>query len=251
MATKVTLKLEGEHISLAELADAMSRTAKLLDELDATVSGRRTLGWDIGDLRKGSAVIDVIPRPLDPDGPDTGGAVAGLFYEGMGALQRSAERPAGYSDRALSLAKDLGDYPGDDSIRLTYAVLREGETASEPVRVTQRLSQNVDEILGPPRTSFGSVDGHLGRLDEWGSAFFILDRVTGRKIKCECDADMLDEIAQKYWKKNVVVTGEIVEDKEGKPKAIRAVGFRQLRERSELPQPEELLGLYCEPIDGR
>lgn len=227
----------------------MQKTNAFLSELDQCVSGGKTLDWDAGDLQSGSAQFAAIPRLVDPDADDHTDQILLRFQDGLPTLETSAERPQGYSDLALQRAKELTTVLDDSVTKLTYAVSRNGDVTG-PLPLTQRVAANVDDILGSARVSLGSVEGTVEILSGISEYFTIVDRITGRKIRCECDRATLADLAANHWEKNVVVTGEITEDRSGHPKTMKVRRYRPLKDQKDLPQPEDLLGLYKIPNNG-
>lgn len=93
--------------------------------------------------------------------------------------------------------------------------------------------------------TIGAIEGTLEVMQGISGYFTIVDRASGRRIRCDCAPELLDEIAgRQLWRRMLVVTGEIQEDRSGHPKTLKVSGYRPLQSGDELPQPEDLLGLY-------
>ncbi len=242
MGRHVTMKLDGEDISLSSLASALVKTEALLAELDHMVSGRKTVTWRASRLLSGSAIFDASPIPVDDDAPDNVDAILSNLEQGLVALESGPERPENYSDEALGCFRDLADISGNGAGNLTCIIAYE-RRISECFPVTRRISVNVTELLGKTKKSIGSVEGIVQMITGFRDYFTIVDRTLNRNIQCYCDKATLNEIAE-LWDKRILVSGEITEDKAGRPKSIKVKRYRRLRDRSELPQVEDIAGLY-------
>jgi hypothetical protein len=211
MGRRIGIRLQGDTIPLETLIEAFRSINSLLHELDHITSGHRTLEWDVSDLAYGSAVMAVEPRLIDLDAPDKSEEVMDMFQDGIQTLEADVptKRPERYTDKALEFLRGFPSVLDKGITRFTCTISRE-EKAPISLPITQRIAASVDEILGATRVSFGSVEGTVELLSAlgYGKHFDIVDRVTGRKIRCESDGNTLAKIAAESWEQNIVVTGE-------------------------------------------
>ena len=107
MDNKVILKLSGDNVSMESLGEALKDTESLLAEIDCSISGEKTFRWDINALNKGSVIVEAIPADLPVESPGNSGKILQCFWDGLHSLESTNERPEGFSDRALDLARRL------------------------------------------------------------------------------------------------------------------------------------------------
>lgn len=240
----ITIDIQGEHVSLKTLADALLNTNQILGEIDSEVSDTVTLCWDIGGLHFGSAQVTTVPVLQKQGYPDTGDEVVSLFKHGLELLESTEERPPKWTDKALRTVRELVSTVERSDGKLAF-IVADGVRKDDPVAVTMRVVAAADALTNTGRTSYGAVEGTLEVLQGINDYFTILDGATGRRIRCECEPAVLDEIAaRRLFRQRLVVNGEIREDRNGHPKSIKVQEYRPLRTTAELPQPEDLLGLY-------
>jgi hypothetical protein len=243
MSKGIVIDLKGEHVSLKALAEAALHTHDLLSELDRVVTNGTSVEWELADLKFGSAEVTAMPRLLK-NSVDKTGEIVCLFREGMEMLEKAGDRPRRFNDNALKHAKALANVLNSGVSKLSFFIL-DGKHKSTPIHVTQRVAATVDELMESNRISYGSVEGVVEVLDGFRDSFTIFDKATRRQIRCQCDESVLDEIAARgYWKKRLIVTGRIREDRHGHAKTIKVVTYRPVQSVTELPQPEDLLGLF-------
>lgn len=246
---RIIIKLHGENISLKDLAEAISNTHSLLGELDTVVSGGKSILWTAGDLRGGSAEFSANPHLIDADAPDIRHEVLKLCYDGLRDLETTQDRPKGFTDKALEYAKGLVSQVNDTVTRMTCTAVLNGK-AEEPFTLSQHIAANVSGIMGAARTSYGSIEGSLEVLNGISNSFSVVDRVTKRRIRCESSKVTLAALAESHWERVIVVTGQITEDREGHPRSIKVESYRALSDSGDLPQAEDIRGLYALGNDG-
>jgi len=109
-----------------------------------------------------------------------------------------------------------------------------------PVSPTQRLTFNVDELIGPKFKAKGTLEGVLQTLSvRKRNSFNIFDPLTDARIICYFSDDKLDE-AKSAFAQRVAVYGQILYNKYGKPVSLHVEEIRRLRSRADLPQAKDI-----------
>src|SRR4051794_34082947 len=104
---RLELSVEGEpgQISLTSFVGVLTRTTKILEDLDSAISEspRGALEWYIEDLRIGSAVAVIESRPASPeiDGDRLGLMVGTNFVQGLDTIERQGQMPPYFSEQDL------------------------------------------------------------------------------------------------------------------------------------------------------
>ena len=249
MDNKVILKLSGDNVSMESLGEALKDTESLLAEIDCSISGEKTFRWDINALNKGSVIVEAIPADLPVESPGNSGKILQCFWDGLHSLESTNERPEGFSDRALDLARRLVKI-SEGMGSMTFMVNVKGKL-SEATRITSRIKANVNDIIDGMGESIGSVEGVLEVVHGHKEKYFnIYDTLSKRAVKCLCEQEVLAQLCREAYQKRILVTGRISEDAQGRPKKIRVESYRVLKDQSELPQVEDVRGLYAKHYDG-
>lgn len=253
----LSVKLEGEYIPLDSLASVLEATYSLLADMEAEVTnGKRELRWDVSGLQSGSAQISIAPRDSSP--PGESGYVSGKILEGLiaGLRDESAmDGPHFAFGRSVRVGiRRLKSLVNPDVRRIVYTGYDGESNETVSAAVTYQGAQDAPvestDARAKTRISIGSVEGTLETLAGRDSYFNIWDRVTGKKVRCECTSDMLAELAENAWEKTVVVTGEIRENSDGEIRSVKVNRYRILTPPASVPRPSDLLGLYVRESNG-
>jgi hypothetical protein len=117
------------------------------------------------------------------------------------------------------------------------------------ITATQRISLNIDELIGVKFKAMGTLEGMLETLSAKGAPkeklkCSIVDPVTKYRTACYVPLRQLDEAKDAFPMGRVAVYGEIRYGKTGRPLSIDVTDkIRRLRSSSELPQPNDLKGI--------
>jgi hypothetical protein len=182
------------------------------------------------------------PEPVSKEVPFTAGrAVAGLIVEGLAQLERQAERPAHFSDKALEQARSLANLVSE---QLPSIIVRNSE---HEALLTKHVVANVDAILGAGRVSYGTVEGHLDALNiHERPSFAVYDARTGRRVECHFGEQVtLDDVLRAVGKR-VAVRGLM----RVRPDRITvdAHSLRVFPSEDDLPSPREVRGLLKDSL---
>ncbi|MFL5799166.1 MAG: hypothetical protein ACJ77A_14700 [Actinomycetota bacterium] len=241
-AERFSLTLDGPGLTWANFVQASEALDGIMKSVDRSVSesAEPSVRWIIRSISKASPlVVEIEGRPARNDVKQavvrkTVGAVA----NGIRRLQRRAERPPFFSDRALEKAKMLADLRGKN---LSDIRVRKGK---QQVEVTSRLSANVDELIGPKYSSLGSVEGTLEAITIHNKhEFSIYDSLTGRRVRCNFGQRVdLDEVKQGFGDR-VAAYGTIHYRATGEPVSVDVESFEVFPPATDLPSADDVQGI--------
>lgn len=210
----ITVALEGEDISLASFATAVSALDELLKALSSEVASDSTVAWDVDSLHAGSAIATVRGRVVDgsPDGP----ARVSAAYEHVGDAMARRE-PVPYPPSVQRPASKLAALLQDHVVSIRMETPQRDYTiaaAPPPVQVP----------LNVMRPSLGAVEGRIQTLSSRGGLRFTLfDTLEDQAVSCYLSPGKEDMI-QQLWGRLAIVEGEIRRDPlTGRPTAIRRI----------------------------
>lgn len=236
--TELRLELDSDDVAIQQLIAAAEAFAGLIREVARTYAGttKDPVRWAVR-LEPGSVTL-----PVDPEANLEGFSSAaipgmvGVIAEGMTALEEAPERPAYFTDRALEDARKLANMASDTMpIRI-----RNGHAGTD---LTKRLAANVDEVLGEPLLSYGTVEGMLERFNVHGkkNEFSVYDARDGRRVPCLFTETVTAETIGPAIQKRVGVTGLIRTRPSGRRISVEAHSIRILGEDS--PSMLDLAGI--------
>lgn len=214
----ITLDLGGDRIASDKLRKSLEAFYGFVDEVASEVSNtRKPIRW-IVSVKKGSIVLVNTPEYIEPLSPIITEKIFNSIDEGVTALEKKAERPAYFSDRALERLQDLASLVyargnGLERIRI--------KVDNDKHILTQHVVANVESILGVYSRALGSIEGRLETISERGRRRMVVyDSLTDKAIQCDITEDLMPE-AIKAFGKRVNVFGMISYDENGTTKRIR------------------------------
>lgn len=251
MDPKVIILLKGNLIPVSTFIDAARDLYGILVELEKEISGSPNLIWSISELSSSSASLQTIPYLSREDDTDNREKIVSVFVHGMARIAYNPIQPDYFSDEALIRAKHLANLLNGNVDRIEIRGTIQGKL-SDHISITQRIAAHVDELIGVRRVSLGSVEGKLELISIHGGTYFnIYDQLTGRRVKCICDREVLDKLTDhRNLGRRILVYGEIREDARRYPDSIKLETYRFLREREELPQIDNIRGILAQHSSG-
>lgn len=239
---RLTLKIEGAHITADRFLKAISSFVALINDVAETVTQERAAFRWIVSVESGSAVVHFRPEPNKAD-PALLAPSMKAVSDGISMLSRRAERPRYWSDSALRKAKDLSEVLDVESGALDHVTVR---AFQKPIEVTRKISANVDALIGAEYKSLGTIEGRLRTVTEAGGVHFVVqDPLTHNNIRCfMTDEDDVTQYIQAF-RKRVAVYGEVRHRKDGVPISISVQRFRVLREAGDLPRAADVRGILA------
>ena len=168
----------GVDVDLRSLANVSQKFAGLVDEVAREYTGvANPVRW-IVEVESGSVRLPLrAETTADEVRPSAAHEIGTVVARGLAQLEQSPVRPDHFTDRALSLAKELANYATED---LPLAV-RNGTAGG---KLSRQLSVNAEKVLGTPEETLGTIEGKLEALSLHGSRDFSVWPVSGKAIKC-------------------------------------------------------------------
>ena len=233
----------------------LGTTIDVLKEIDKTSSrlGGVNVEWLITDAGKNSPIFAEIGGIglLDENGQVAESVIAS-FVTGLSHLERNDTCPDNFNERSLDATADLMRSFSRRVTSIEFSTKAHRATLSpQLVRNARYARQRLDlerGAYGPTYKEHGAVEGRLRQLEtlagERRDKLVIEDDLTGDRISCYFRDPEIEKQARGAWKQRVSVSGEItVTRASGDPASVLVEDIRVLRERSELPQMEDLYGI--------
>jgi predicted nucleic acid-binding protein len=177
-AAQLELELGAEEVGIQQLISASSIFAGLLREVAREYLGNeKAVRWVV-TLDKGSVRIPVRGEPVSAVSPEVVEDLTQYIASGLMRMDEEATRPPYFTNKALEQAKALANLASD----ALPIIVRNGHAEA---KLTKRVMTHVDEVLGPPRESFGTVEGRLEAINIHGpNQFVVFDNVSGTRAEC-------------------------------------------------------------------
>jgi hypothetical protein len=233
------LQLGSAEVALKQLVSAGSIFAALINEVAKSYAGTQVepVEWLV-ELRPGSVKMPVRGRPSTELRATAIPELSAAIAEGLAALDERAERPDYFNDKALEQAKALANLASPDA----PISVRNGREKAE---LSKRVAANVDDVLGAPLESYGTVEGHLEGLNLHGARprFAVYEPLTGHRVECRFTPQVtLDDLRPAIGRR-VGVRGEIKSRRNGVRVSVAARELRILGEEADLPSPDAVFGI--------
>ena len=234
------LDLDAPEVALQHLVSAAGTFGGLLREVARAYFGtaQEPVRW-IVEVERGCVRLPLRPTPAQEDvSPSAFPELVATLAEGIALLDRTAERPEYFTDKALEQARALANLASSE---LPIKV-RNGKAE---VSVTKRIAANVDEVLGVPDVSYGTVEGLLEALNIHGTnkAFGVYDPLTGKKVECKLTGKVTVEDLGPAVSKRVAVRGPILSRSTGERISVQADELEIFLPEGDLPSPDDVLGI--------
>lgn len=231
-----------ETVSFSAFLDAANDVRDILYALGPAVSPEEggTVEWAITSSSTGSLTLDIAPT----NNPVIGSAIRHSFLEGMGQIERRAERPELFSDEMLKKAKHLGGILNrEDTARFTISSMED----DREVRVSQHIAANVDTLIGVRYEEIGAVEGRIEGVNlHRGNTFRIYEFLSERGVDCSFADDLADDvIAALKNRSRAIVYGIVRTNGRGEPVSVRVERIERLRSRDELPSVADIYGIIA------
>jgi hypothetical protein len=234
----ITLEIDGRDVTPDRFLKGVRSFFELLREVTRKVGGKRTaVNWNV-QVRQGSNLVGVVPRPgYDP-------VMIALITDAMGTgisqIEDHGIEPQYFSEGALRSVRDLGTLirkPERDDLKVRVWVKK------NPLPVTAKAAAHVNELLMSEHEDHGSVEGKLQTVTERGGLQFVVyEPIWDKGIKCFIPEDMVDT-AMKYFKVRVEVYGLVKYRKDGRPLSIVAESIEPLNQGRSIPSIREMRGI--------
>lgn len=243
MAT-IRLKLEGEAgtIPVQAFLDAVENQVKILQDLDAAISGepKGTLEWFVADLRRGSLEVITESRPR-ADYHDIGAEVSRSLITSIEQVETQGTTPPYLSDKGMKSVQRLLNTVGPSK---ASGLLLASPSEGVEFTVTARAAANIKQLLPVRSHALGSVEGRVEMINiHGGSRFVVYEAHTLRAITCKFDRQNGLESVRGALGKRVNVSGIVHSNARGEPLRMDVEDIRILRDRDKLPSIESIAGI--------
>jgi hypothetical protein len=260
MSKRVTLSVSGrgsgtDAPTVEDFLGQVRDYFEVLTQVEATLAedGESALEWRIVGASKKSPLsieAEAFPRQFGVNVDRRSELVVENVAAGLRQLQQAAQRPAFFNNKALTAAQKIFDRVTND-LESTRFEHDNGQPAIELTMSVARASAvNVRQVLAPanrPYKELGSVEGYFRGIDRdrGRPVFWIRHRLTGDEVKCFVTGDAEREISIReigeVWKnRRLQVRGIIHFKAAGRVSYIEATEVRFLRERTELPDIDDI-----------
>ncbi|MCH7626230.1 MAG: hypothetical protein IIC83_09930 [Chloroflexi bacterium] len=250
MPSKISFFLESEdprRISVNSLRSALDGFSNLLGEVEREIShtSRRTLSWDITDIRFGSALVQLEALPTGQQEVELTSSVIEATFLGLESIITDPSRPEYFNDEALEWSRRITRILGDGISRITVSI----DNGSKNIHITEHLAGNVRQIL-QSMEAYGSIEGYLDVLSSRSATlhFSVRESLTNRIVRCNFDEDLVEQ-ALEAWRKRVIVFGRIQADNRGNPRTLWVWTMNVIKGPSDIPSIDDVEGV-SEHITG-
>jgi hypothetical protein len=231
----LSLKVEsGDDKNPHVAADDFLKTAdKWLRSLQSFAEEQgKVVKWEITDLRKSSAFIEVQPVTVKTQKPAA--ALVKRWEEGIRKIEKTGRPAAGFTPQSLVALKEfVSSLPKD-------VIVKVGNHAGPPLQLTALTQRRVEEAAQrmpvPQKTEYsarGSVRGRLAVLDSWKpeerSFTLQLALAPNRPVKCTyLDPQLVEKLGVSF-EGTVEITGKLYYKPDRPwPSAVEVEGIRPL-----------------------
>ncbi|MGA2033074.1 MAG: hypothetical protein ABSG68_12515 [Thermoguttaceae bacterium] len=212
--------------------------------------GAETIQWEVVGAGSSSPIYAMIRGRDQTANGQYGQQVVDTFTRGVTHLNDSNTCPEFFDRRSLAAITKMRDGAAPYGLQPVFSTPR-----ATGVRVTPSVGVNAAFAMRSLRSrknlfcEHGSLEGYLRDLS--GAAdrdkAVIIDPHTNHETPCNLNPDNLVELEKQVrvaWKHRVVVIGTITVDRRTRrPTHVVADDIRILRDRSELPQMDDLHGI--------
>lgn len=248
MATKedidadLTLELQGNHVTPEKFMKAVRAFFGLVNEITRELAGpNEFINWTV-QVKDGSNLVGILPGHANVS-PMVLDNIYSLVNEGIASLENSSDELEGLPEPALKHIRDLGTVAGTDEDDDTKVRIW---TRKLPAPVTHKAAVHVAVLLAESYEDFGTIDGRVQVISDEGNLHvFITEAISGRRVRCFFDEEMLSRFLAAF-RKRVEVKGRIKYRRDHKPISIFATGLTEYPSSKDLPSFREMRGIFRE-----
>jgi hypothetical protein len=206
----------GSRVDIDLFLDAAASVLTVVREVGVAMLGSRAhaVTWYIDEMHASSPNM-LASAEIDEDTDLSDSDIDNLLStssSGLVSLQNSANIPPFFTDHALTAARRLGSLTGENGVTRLEVTL-----GDHMLDVTNTIEAYVVEATKGKIRSVGSIEGTIEGVSVHGKKRFKLyERQSGRALDCQFDFDE-HSIFDDYWRKRVLVRGEIWSRADGHP----------------------------------
>lgn len=240
----ILLKIDGKEgeISLHSLLTGIQCQLSILADLDVAISGQSngSLDWVITDLKTGSLSILAESRSRFKDF-NVGQKVAECYIQGIRTIEEKGTTPPFFPENSLKMVKRMATMLGKNGA--TGLEISSPCVKNELAHISAKAVRHVAELLPTRYSSIGSIDGKMEMISlHKKPKFVVYHSRTQRAVSCIFLPDMLDQVKELLGKR-VNVSGTVFYNTKSEPLRVDLTDIRLLRDQSELPTIDALLGI--------
>lgn len=233
MPKELTIELVGKNqkLTVDSLIDALERALITLRNLDP----KQPQEWEVVKVRMASPLRITLRNP-------SAQRLVPNYMRGLKKIEKRPVIPSYFSEAEVESSRQLADVVsnGIESLKLSFP----GERS---VKITAQLKSNLEEVtkkISSFHYEWTTIEGLLDQVTVVGdlAKFRIEHPLTGRAIECRFPPEMLD-VVKEALPHRVAVYGRARYNAAGETTSIEVKTFRKLRDRSELPQIEDISGV--------
>jgi len=236
---QLILEIEGKKITSNKFKSTIKSFFDFVDEISSQITAKKKPILWIVSVGHSSVRLNLSPEVKKEDRlviPD----IIKTIENGINTINTQDVRPKYYSDDALKSLRELASIidPTKEEIN-SIKVFTNGNKNE----ISTKAIGNVDSILQIRREELGSIEGKLEVISSRrGLHFVIYDSLKNRPVTCYFKDDFIEKVLTAF-NKRVYVFGLIKYRRGGIPYSIQIEKFRIFRPQSELPTPEDVLGI--------
>lgn len=236
----VSLRIEGDNITAEKFSNSVRTFFEIIEDIAANITGKsKAIEWVVS-VNHGSIDLCATPKPLTVRSSEVTRTV-NVIGKGIEAISKRKKPPKYFSQNALERLYHLGNIVGLGDKGVSQIIIK---TNGTPYDISPSSVSFVSDILKTPTMAYGTVEGYLLALDLKGRVHFGIDEIlTGRRVKCFFGDEIYGDVL-KAIRKRVSAYGYIRYKRGGIPASVEIKELSVFPEQSELPQFEDLIGLY-------
>ncbi len=234
----LTLEVSGNSVTPDKFLRSVSTFFAILNEVTREVSPRPgSVEWLV-QVKSGSNLVGVDPRPGYDPAIST--RVIKAISGGISLLEEQERIPVWFNEPALEALRGLGNVVGKTERDDTTIKIWAGK---HPIRVTSRSVAHVNYFLVGAHQSHGSIEGTL-LMDSvtWPIPFVVHERLWNRAIQCFIPDGLSSEALENFGKR-VEVYGIIHYRGNGEPVSIKVDEIVAFPHADDIPSFRDVRGI--------
>lgn len=238
----VTLEMSGDNITAEQFTNSVRTFLEIIEDVATSITGKRkAIEWIIS-VKAGSIGLCATPKPINTTMRNATRTV-NTIERGIEAVGKRRKPPQHFSQNALERLYHLGNIVGLGDKGVSQMFIQTNGKSNE---ISPSSVAFVSDILKTPTMAYGTIEGYLLALDLKGRVHFGIDEIlTGKRVKCFFGDEIYNDVI-KAIRKRVSAYGLIRYRRGGIPASLEIKELNVFPEQNELPQFEDLIGLFQE-----
>jgi len=236
---QLVFEIEGKKITSNRFKSAVKWFFDFVDEVSSQITVKKKPILWVVSVGHSSVRLNLSPEVKKEDRlvvPE----IIETIENGINTINIQDVRPKNYTDDALKALRELASIVDPTKEEINSIKVYTNGNKNE---ISTKAIGNIDSILQIRREELGSIEGKLEVISSRrGLHFVIYDSLKNRPISCYFKDDFIEKVLSAF-NKRVYVFGLIKYRKGGVPYSIQVEKFRIFRPQSELPTPDDVLGI--------